>query len=363
MKELLSKTKLKAIDALTKQIAFVGQGDEKSAKRIGVVPKGLYLSFERTYKVISKKELKSIVENEKHMRSPFANSYVFYRTKALNDGSWLVKYHFIDVDKYPDVSDYKLLILWDDIAQFMLEKRSAESLILHTSFGRELALLTDGSIRFAELKAQGLKERLLLGANEKTHEEVQLSDAEVLEDISGYLLSFQWVGISGALNTDAWKRKQGVNWLNPQLAKVLGLVLGGAIVVESLFLLASRYYMDNVVDAAAEQRQQYSAMKKTYLGQLDTYTQLEDVVIAKSNAASIPEILFHFDNKADLRIDRLDYLGGEVRIGGLISNMDALMAYLSSHKNVKGLEFMSPITPDRSGKDRFSIKFELLNEQ
>ena len=49
----------------------------------------------------------------------------------------------------------------------------------------------------------------------------------------------------------------------------------------------------------------------------------------RSAASAIPQLLSGYPNKADIRIDRMDYLQGEVRLGGVANDIEAFMAYLS----------------------------------
>lgn len=365
MKELLFQSKSKLIKALSARLSLLGvnYSQEVESRPIGIIPKSHYLSFERTYKVISKKELLAIVENEKHVRSPFDNSYVMYRTSDIGDGSWLVKYYFIDLNKYPQVGGFKLVILWDDVAQYLLTKHATERLVMETPFGRELAIISGGQLHFAEAQKMGLKERLLLSGEQEKHKEIKLNTSELFEEVSAYVLGFSWLSLNGGINYSAFKTEHSFNFFTPQVAKYAGLILSAAIGLQSAFLLASGYYMDSVVASGAEQRKTYASLKRGYLDNLDAYSQLSEIVSSKSHASSIPNLLHGYQGKDGLRIDRLDYLSGEVRIGGVTDNTDGFMAYLSSHTSVSGLEFMSPITPDRSGKDRFSIKFEFLNDK
>ena len=174
-------------------------------------------------------------------------------------------------------------------------------------------------------------------------------------------MTLSWLTLRGAFNKERFINKKQRIKFNPRYAAFAGVILGSAIVLESLYLLSMDYYLESKIEGTADLRNDYSKVKGQYLGDLDKYGNYGKIISSKSNAAEIPQLLNQFSGKNDIRIDRMDYLQGEVRIGGISGYIELFMTYLSGHPQVKGLEFMSPLTPDKSGKDRFLIRFDFIN--
>ncbi len=376
MKQLIKTIKSKLIHLLFEQIELVSRtevsqfdidGDQfvpvkSPGKGIAILRKNMYVAFERRYKVISQKELKGIVENEMGYHSPFDNSYVLYRMTELGEGNWLVNYYFVDVDEHPYIKHYGMVLIWEQIVRFILGDRFKTPLKLRSAVGEQLIVVEENSLHVNDIHESNLKNRILLNEEASNIVLRDVSGKELTSKLVTYLLTFVWASLRGAINKKRFLDNRKELKLNPRqlgIVAALGLI---SIVIESAYLLGTNYYLDNKMQSSSELRDQYSTAKSQYLSNLDKYSALASIITAKSNAADIPKLLHQFEGKGDIRIDRMDYLQGEVRVGGISGNIEALMSYLSERPQVKGLEFVSPITPDKSGKDRFLIRFDLLND-
>ncbi len=331
-----------------------------SGRGILILNKGVYVSFERKYKVISRKELKGIAENEMNYHSPFENTYALFRITDLGEGGWKVNYYFIDLDAYPDVSEYILILVWEDLLKSTAGQKKLPFRI-KSVLGCQLLTLEDGTIQVREIDQDGLKNRILANAQ---HQEVSVQELDVQglsSLISTYLLTFSWGNLYGSFNRGRFARKRVSFKLSGRQVWISSLLVAAVALLESSYLVGVELYLNSKMQSSTELRDQYAITKGKYLSDLKTYQSLAAIVGTKSNLTDIPRLLSGFDSMNEVRIDRMDYLQGEVRIGGVSSNIEGLMTYLSGLQNVQGLEFLSPITPDSSGKDRFLIRFDLLN--
>ncbi|UAA39655.1 hypothetical protein KIH87_04675 [Paraneptunicella aestuarii] len=377
MKELLSDPKNKFIPWLLGKVDFldkdgvrtldigrntlVSKGSDKGW--IAVLSRDMYVSFEKLYKVISEKELKQIIKNELEYQSPFKNSYALYKMSEQGSGGWLVQYHFVDLELYPGVNQYALVLTWEDILRFILRDFTGGRVCLDNALGKQFVWIEKNVLKIVDDKGDSLKNRIL-----KTHanvdvENVSMGASELSRNIAHYLLTISWKDLRGALNKFYFVEKRKRFALNPKHALMSGVIFGAVMLLESVYLLGMNYYLENAAESTADLRNEYSELKGNYLQLLDSYSSFASVFASKSHVSHIPQVLHQFSNRGDLRIDRLDYLeNGEIRIGGISSDIESFMTFLSGRPDVNGLEFMSPITPDnRSGKDRFLIRFNLTN--
>ncbi|MCY7294375.1 hypothetical protein [Alteromonas sp. a30] len=368
MKNIGLKVKAKLVGILSNNISplFIEKRADsqvsESTKRIGILPKQMYLSMDRRYKVISKKELLAIVENEKLLRSPFKQSYVLYRVDSIGDGEWNVKFYFVDLEAHPEVLQYKMLLLWEEIANFLLKKESLSVLRVSSCWGAEKATLNEGKVHLSSENAKSLKNKILNVENHGTIKEMHFDDKALHQLTVDYLVTFAWWEIAGTFNKQAFNQSTSTQFLQQINYKFLGYAVIAAVLLESGFLIASTQYLNNQIDSNAELRQSYSQLKRNYNNLLERYGHYAEAESKRSYASDVPKLLGSIDTKAGLRIDRFDYIQGEVRIGGLVDDVDLFVGYLSEQKRVKQLEFISPIKPDKSGKDRFAIKFEFIND-
>lgn len=377
MKELVLKFKERIIRWLMGNVEFLNKGetaafdierkgfvtDETKGRGIAILPQKMYVSFERKYKVISRKELKGVVENEIGFHAPFDNSYSIYRISEQGDSNWLVHYYFVDMDRYPSIKQYGLLLIWEEVLRYLLNDISEPSLRIKSPIGEQLVVIEKLGVRVVEHLSNSLRNRVLLDDTQADSPNYEISPDEFASKMTSYLLSLSWRELQGALNKRYFERKKQSLEFNPKYAALSGLILGAFMLLESAYLLGTDYYLDNKIKSADDLRGEYSQAKSQYLSQLEQYEGFASIVSAKSYAAKLPQLIHHYTGKGELRIDRMDYLEGEVRIGGISNNIQSFMSYLSEHPKVKGLEFLSPITKDsRTGKDRFSIKFDFINE-
>ena len=378
MKKLLATTRIKLARWLFEQIDVLRKGENSryefdngclvsnaiNGNGIAILDKSMYVAFERRYKVISKKELRGIVENEKNYHSPFKSGYALYKTTELGDGNWSVQYYFIDLMIHPEIQRYGLILIWEEILEFILGKKPEQSLKVSSPFGEQIAVTEDDSFQIINVNDSSLKNRVLVSEHLLEAEKRNISSSEFTSKVMNYVFYLAWLPLHGAFNRARFSSKKSVLNLEPKLFAAGAAIVFGAMLLESAYLIGLDYYLDSKVQGSAELRNKYSAAKREYLGKLEQFSQLSSVIAAKSNAADIPQLLHQMPKEQDLRIDRMDYIEGEVRIGGISEDIEALMAYLTSHPQVKGLEFMSPITPDKkSGKDRFLIRFDLKHGQ
>lgn len=326
---------------------------------IAILDKSMYVAFERRYKVISQKELKGIVENEKNYHSPFKTGYALYKTTELGEGNWLVQYYFVDLDVYPEVEHYTVVLIWEEVLISLIGDKSKAPVKVSSPMGEQLIVAEDNTLRISNIVGSGLKNRVLLTEPLDQTDVFNIEGAEFANRILSYIVTLQWTSVHGVFNHHRFSRKSHDITFNPKVLALGGGIVAAAMSFESVYLLGMDYYLENEVQRSAELRNDYSNAKGKYLRGLDEYSDLAIIVSSKSNAGDIPRLLSQLPDDLKLRIDRMDYIGGEVRIGGISGNIEALMAYLANHPQVDGLDFMSPITPDKkSGQDRFLIRFD-----
>lgn len=375
MKQHITTIKNRAIDWIFKRIHVVSRDSLQrfdvstarvtnapiSSADIAVLRKSAYVSFDKRYKVISQKELKGIVFNELDFHSPFPSSYSLYKVRQIDEGNWQVTYYFADLQRFPDLSQYRLVLIWDDFIRFWLENEddTATPVLVTSPLAQQTVVKEGGALVVSDVEPGSLKQRILTSSSEQTMLQKTLSAEQFSESFFQYLLTFPWITLVGAVNRARWlPEKQSVS-VSPRQMGLIAIFFGVAVLLESAWLVGLDFYFERQMTSTADIREQYSSSKNTYLKQLERFGEYADVVKLRSVASSIPQLLSGYPNKTDLRIDRMDYLQGEVRLGGITSDIEAFMAYLSQHGNVKGLAFMSPITQDKSsGKDRFSIRFD-----
>lgn len=373
MKQLFNKFKMNLSRWLAEQIAFISRNRidrldvdldslvpvEQDAFHIAILHKDMYVAFERRYKVISKKELKEVVENEMEFHSPFEKSKVIYRVADNEDGSWVVHYYFIDVVKYPDIERYGFIFIWEEVLRFLVDIKSGQPVKLNSPIGTQLIFTEGERLHVDDVHPNSLKQRILMTELETKPIQTDLNCREMGEKFVEYFASFSWLSLRGSFNPKRYLSKYKAISLSPRQLGILSIVLVAGIVAESAYLIGTDFYLDNRMKDSADIRNEYAQKKGEFLKKLDRYTAFAGIIENKSNASTIPGLLQKFEG--DIRIDRMDYIQGEVRIGGISSDIESVMKYLSGHPQVKGLDFMSPITPDKSGKDRFLIRFDLLN--
>lgn len=358
--DLLSKTEsirlLSANGSITKNAV-----EDNSIGQIAILNKSMYVTFERSYKVISRKELLGIVNNEKDFHSPFSNSFVQYKVEDAGDGTWLVTYYFVDLDVFPHVANYHVVLTWEWVLVAHLESLSTLPCQVTSVFGEHLVVSDGQRNKVTELDLGNLKSRILLGNQPNLRCET-LTLERMSDAIANYFLSFTWVGIQGSFNRQRlFANSKKVSFSKYEMAAVAALFVG-VMALESAYLVGTDYLLSKQVSESAEARNEYASLKGQYLTNLDAYQALEKAIKTRSHAAALPSLLGQLQTDYDLRIDRLDYVEGEVRIGGISGDIESLMSFLGKQASVSGLDFLSPITPDKSGKDRFSIRFDFLDE-
>lgn len=372
MKQHITTIKHRAIDWIFKRIHFVARDSVQqfdlitqqltqptsAATDIAVLRKSAYVRFDKRYKVISQKELKGIVSNELDFHSPFQSSYALYKIRELAEGSWQVTYYYVDLKRHPELANYRLVLIWDEFISYWLADKEMP-ISISTPIAQQYAVKDDGVVAVSDVEQSRLKKRIMETAMEQSAPQCDLSAAQFADQFFQYLLAFPWLALQGAVNRGRWlPAKQSLN-LSPKQMGWLGAVFAGAMFIESAWLLSQEWYFEQQMQNTAELREQYSVAKNNYLNQLDRFAQYAIAAKRRSGAASVPQLLSSYGNKADIRIDRMDYLQGEVRLGGVAGDIEAFMAFLSQQEAVHELAFMSPITQDkRTGKDRFSIRFD-----
>lgn len=375
MKQHITTIKNRAIDWIFKRIHVVARDSVQrfdvstaqiadatsSSADIAVLRKSVYVSFDKRYKVISQKELKGIVSNELDFHSPFPSSYALYKLRQIDDGNWQVTYYFADLERFPALSQYRLVLIWDDFIRFWVgdEVDANKPMLVTSPLAQQHVVKEDSAIVVSDVEAGSLKQRILMSSSEQEMAQKPLPAAQFSELFFQYLLTFPWLTLVGAVNRARWLPEKQTVSVSPRQVGLIAAVFGVAVLLESAWLVGLDVYFDRQMTSTADIREQYSSAKSAYLKQLDQFSQYASVIKQRSAASAIPQLLSGYPNKADIRIDRMDYLQGEVRLGGVASDIEAFMAYLSQQGNVKDLAFMSPITQDkRSGKDRFSIRFD-----
>ena len=372
MKQHITTIKNRAIDWIFKRMHIVDrtgvQEFDLSRKQLReassshtdilVLRKSAYVSFDKRYKVISQKELKGIVANEHDFHSPFATSYTLHKIQQIDEGNWQVTYYFVDLARFPTLSQYRLILIWDDfICHWIGEVKSP--VLVDSPVAQQYVIREDGAINVSDVESNSLKQRILMASAENNPNHQVLAAEHFAEQFFHYFISFSWLSLSGSINRARWLPAKQTISLSPKQMAIAGAVLGAAVVIESAWLMGLDFYFEQQMQNTVEIREQYSTAKSAYLKRLDKYSQYADVVKQRSAASSVPQLLADYPQKSDIRIDRMDYLQGEVRLGGIAGDIEAFMNYLSEQTSVQGLAFMSPITQDkRTGKDRFSIRFD-----
>lgn len=331
-------------------------GQDKVGSAVLVLMPDTYVSISRTYKVLSANELDAIARNSSAHLSPFEKFYVTYRKQMSDSGSWVVTYYYVDTLKVTGLAEYGLVLLFDDLVAEQLEQMQ-HGMKLETPLGI-FAVVTSNSRK--SLTRQGrsaLKSYLLQPAKDNATR--ILSPSDVRGRLFAVLGSFQWLRWSRALNYELFKSYLPKLSMSRQDLGRLAIVLGGALVLESALLglgaVGQAYYLD----ATRVEREEYSVKKSAYLRASDRYADLSGMAKSHSNVRYVPSILAGVTSTPGLRLEAVAYGDGSLRLTGLTDDVAPLMNQLGIDNRVGKLEFVSPISPDRSGRDRFNIEFEI----
>lgn len=363
--DYLSERLIKQVQLVSNQegVRFRDSGEKKSGGRlyIALLQRNMYISFDKKYKVISQKELKGIAENEMNYHSPFKNSKILYKCTELGEGNWNVTYYFIDLQLYPEIKNYKLILLADDLIRYCARNVSAKNIEVHSPLGHQLITLEEGVKQVRNLTGNSYKHRLLSASVDSNCEKLKLNQVELEEQFCNYFLSLSWLQYQGSVNREAFLDKGRNLQFNQQHAKIAAILLLTAISLESIYIKGMDYFLDRQIADSAALREEYATIKRQYLDKVDNYNIMAGIVNQRTDVTAIANVIGRMDSSLGVKIDRLDYLQGEFRLSGSSNDIQNMMAFLSAEPSIIALDFLSPITTGRDGKDQFSIRFELTN--
>jgi len=229
MKQHITTIKNRAIDWIFKHIHIVDrtgvQGFDLSRKQlceaasshadILVLRKSAYVSFDKRYKVISQKELKGIVANEHDFHSPFETSYTLHKIQQIDEGNWQVTYYFVDLARFPTLSQYRLILIWDDFICHWIGEVNTPVLV-DSPVAQQYVIREDGAINVSDVEPNSLKQRILMASadNNPTHQ--VLAAEHFAEQFFHYFISFSWLSLSGSINRARWLPAKQTISLSPK---------------------------------------------------------------------------------------------------------------------------------------------------
>lgn len=338
----------------TKTYNLGGQANLGSA--VVVLMPDTYVSISRTYKVLSASELDAIARNSSAHLSPFEKFYVTYRKRMSDSGSWVVTYYYVDTLKVTGLAEYGLVLLFDDLVAEQLEQMQ-HGMRLETPLGTFAVVTSNSQKSLTHQGHSALKSYLLRPAMDNTN--WILSQSDVRGRLFAVLGSFQWLRWSHALNYELFKSYLPKLSMSRQEFSRIAAVLGGAVILESALLglgaVGQAYYLD----VTKAEREEYSAKKSAYLQASDQHSDLLEMAESHSDMRYVPSVLAGVTSTPGLRLEAVAYSDGSLRLTGLTDDVAPLMNQLGIDNRVGKLEFVSPISPDRSGRDRFNIEFEI----
>ena len=361
-------------DAIVAQVAWVTADDTMLQIKQGrvaaflqdqkpwcaIVMPGTYVTTSRRYKAISRKELLAIVNNEREFLSPFSESRSVYRTAENDDGGWLVDFYFVDLQRYPQLKDVFFVIPGDQLVK-NLHKGEAELSCYRGALGDFIV-------------HQNQDDFLVKRFSERLLQSLQMEQSQAQTRTIDYTPSDCAYGLKSTLMAGSfWRQRGAIQWAllpawltqtlgKPKLWGHLALGLTAWVAAQFLYLTASDWLINREALSSADIRRTYASAKTEYLSDLDQLLAMQSLLTDRSQLYRLGGLFEVLKNSGEVTLNRFEYRDGEFRIGGLTDDINSLTRNLSEHEGVFGVDFNSPVRPDRSGLDQFDLRFEIANE-
>ena len=200
------------------------------------------------------------------------------------------------------------------------------------------------------------------------------NESQTQERILGYEPSDLAQGLfSAMLSASFWSQRGAAQWslvpgwLKRMLAKPMlwRNVAMGVVVwvgVQFVYLMATDWLITNEASSSADIRRAYAAEKTAYLADLDQLVAMQKLIAKQSRLHQLAGLFEALSSSGEVKLNRFDYRDGEYRIAGVTDDIDTLISGLSEFPGVSGVDFNSPVRPDRAGLDQFDLRFEIANE-
>lgn len=374
MKRILQQKLEQFRDAIVAQIAWVSPTNTMLQITAGctqvfpseqklwcvVVMPGTYVTTSRRYKAISRKELLAIVNNEREFLSPFEESRSIYRVTENDEGGWLVDFYFIDLQRHPQLTDV-FCVIPGDLFVKSLHAGEAQLTRYRGPLGDFILYYNQGAAlvkRFSERLLQSL----------------QIEQGFTQAHTIDYTPSDCAYGLTSSLTASAfWRQRGAMQWTlvptwfkqtlgKPKLWGRVAIGLTAWVVAQFLYLTASDWLITHEALSSADIRREYVTAKTEYLSDLDQLSAMQGLMGDRSQLYRLGGLFEVLKNSGEVTLNRFEYRDGEYRIGGLTDDIDTLTRNLSDFKGVYGVDFNSPVRPDRSGLDQFDLRFEIAHE-
>jgi hypothetical protein len=321
---------------------------------------GTFVATSRRYKAISRKELLAIVNNEREFLSPFDEPRSLYRVTETDEGGWLVDFYFIDLKRYPQLSEVFALIPGDQFVRNLVGEDASSLNHFHGELGDFLVYQHRGAWlvkRFSQRLVESLRD-----------------ESQTQERILGYEPSDLAQGLFNAmLSASFWSQRGAAQWslvpawLKQMLAKPMlwRNVAMGVVVwvgVQFVYFMATDWLITNEASSSADIRRAYAAEKTAYLADLDQLVAMQGLIAKQSRLHRLGGLFEALSSSGEVKLNRFDYRDGEYRIAGVTDDIDTLISGLSQFPGVSGVDFNSPVRPDRAGLDQFDLRFEIADE-
>jgi hypothetical protein len=325
-----------------------------------VVMPGTYVTTSRRYKAISRKELLAIVNNEREFLSPFEESRSVYRVTENDEGGWLVDFYFVDLQRYAQLKDVFAVIPGDQLIQNLSD--AAQGLTRYCGdLGDFLVYQNQGAWvvkRFSERLLQSLQ----VEQDQSQERTINYAPLDCSRSLTKQILASTFWSQRGVIQwalVPAWLK---LTLAKPKLWTNLAIGLIAWVAVQFLYLTASDWLITHEASSSADIRRAYAAAKTEYLSDLDQLVAMQGLLADRSQLYRLGGLFEVLKNSGEVTLNRFEYRDGEFQIGGLTDDIDTLTRNLSDFEGVSGVDFNSPVRPDRSGLDQFDLRFEIANE-
>jgi len=360
--------------AILRRIAWVTAADstvQVSAEGADIFPReqkpwcavampGTFVTTSRCYKAISRKELLAIVNNERAFLSPFDGSRSLYRVTETDEGSWLVDFYFIDLQRYPELGQIFALIPGDQFVGCLVGEEANSLNHFRGELGDFLVYQNQSGWlvkRFSQRLVESLRDE-----GQSQQRILNYEPSDLAQGLFSALLSASFWSQRGAVQwslVPAWLRQM---LAKPKLFRNVAVGLVVWVAVQFVYLTATDWLITNDASSSADIRRAYAAEKTAYLADLDQLVAMQELIARQSRLHRLGGLFEALSSSGELKLNRFDYLDGEYRMAGVTGDIDTLISSLSEFPGVSGIDFNSPVRPDRTGLDQFDLRFEMANE-
>ena len=360
--------------AILRRIAWVTAADsivQVSAEGANIFPReqkawcavampGTFVTTSRCYKAISRKELLAIVNNERAFLSPFDGSRSLYRVTETDEGSWLVDFYFIDLQRYPELGQIFALIPGDQLVGRLVGEEANSLNHFRGELGDFLVYQNQSGWlvkRFSQRLVESLRDE-----GQSQQRILNYEPSDLAQGLFSALLSASFWSQRGAVQwslVPAWLRQM---LAKPKLFRNVAVGLVVWVAVQFVYLTATDWLITNDASSSADIRRAYAAEKTAYLADLDQLVAMQELIARQSRLHRLGGLFEALSSSGELKLNRFDYLDGEYRMAGVTGDIDTLISSLSEFPGVSGIDFNSPVRPDRTGLDQFDLRFEMANE-